>query len=157
MRRRLAAAATTALVACLAAGCGGDDKDSASDDDKPVTKASFITSADAICTKTNADITAAAANLRAKSQKSGSLPKQDVVNFFKGTSLPAYDDLVRQLGALTPPKGDDAKVDGLLASLASAIDTVKADPEKFVSRTAKDPFADFNERARAYGMKVCGS
>jgi hypothetical protein len=156
MSRKLAAAAATVLAACVAAGCGGDDKGS-SDDDKPVTKATFITSADAICTKTDAEITAAAAKLREKSEKDGTLPKQDVVNFFKGTSLPAYNDLVRQLGALTPPKGDEAKIDGLLATLASAIDTVKADPEKFASTAAEDPFADFNTRAKAYGMKVCGS
>jgi hypothetical protein len=154
MKRTLAAAAV--LLACVAAGCGDDDKGSP-DDDKPVTKAAFITSADALCTKTNAEITKAAAKLRKKSQKDGTLPKRDVVNFFSGTSLPAYDDLVRQLGALTPPKGDEAKIDGLLATLASAIDTVKDDPEKFASTAAKDPFADFNTRARAYGMKVCGS
>ena len=154
MKRKLAAAAV--LLACLAAGCGDDDKGS-SEKDKPVTKAAFITSADAICTKTNAEITQAAATLRKKSQKDGTLPKKDVANFFKATSLPAYDDLVRELGALTPPKGDEAKIDGLLATLASAIDTVKANPEKFVSRTVVDPFADFNTRAKAYGMKVCGS
>lgn len=156
MKRKLAAATTLVLVACATAGCGDDDKGS-SDDDKPVTKAAFITSADAICKKTDAEITTAAAKLREKSSKTGTLPKQDVVNFFKGTSLPAYDDLVRQLGALTPPAGDQAKVDGLLSTLASAVDTVKADPRKFVSRTAEDPFADFNKRAKAYGMKVCGS
>jgi hypothetical protein len=154
MKRKLAAAAV--LLACVAAGCG-DEGNGAEDDDKPVTKAAFVTSADAMCTKTDAEITKAATKLREKSQKSGTLPKQDVVNFFKGTSLPAYDDLVRQLGALTPPKGDQAKVDGLLLTLSSAIDTVKADPEKFVSRTAEDPFADFNKRAKAYGMKVCGA
>jgi len=155
MKRRLAAAAAMVFVACVAAGCGGDDKDSASD--TPPTKAAFITSADAVCTKIDADINEAAAKLRDKSKKSGTLPKQDVVNFFKGTSLPAYDDMVRQLGALVPPKGDDAKVDEILTALASAIDTVKADPDKFVSRTVEDPFADFNKRAKAYGMKVCGS
>jgi hypothetical protein len=154
MKRTLATAAV--LLASVAAGCGDDDKGS-SGDDKPVTKAAFITSADAICTKTDAEITKAAATLRKKSQKDGTLPKQDVVNFFKGTSLPTYDDLVRQLGALKPPKGDEAKIDGLLATLASAIDTVKAAPEKYVSRTVEDPFADFNTRAKAYGMKVCGS
>ena len=155
MKRKLAAAAV--LLAGVVAGCGGDDKGSSDDDDKPVTKAAFITSADAICTKTNAEITEAAATLRKKSEKDGTLPKRDVVNFFKGTSLPAYDDLVRQLGALKPPPGDQARIDGLLATLASAIDTVKADPEKFASTAPKDPFADFNTRARAYGMKVCGS
>jgi hypothetical protein len=154
MKRKLAAAAV--LFACAAAGCGDDDKGS-SGDDKPVTKAAFITSADAICTKTDAEITQAATKLREKSKKDGTLPKQDVVNFFKGTSLPAYDDLVRQLGALTPPKGDEPKIDGMLATLASAIDTVKAAPEKVVSRAAEDPFADFNTRAKTYGMKVCGS
>ena len=154
MKRKLAAAVV--LLAGVAAGCGDDDKGS-SDADKPVTKAAFITSADAICTKTNAEITTAAATLRKKSQKDGTLPKRDVVNFFKGTSLPAYDDLVRQLGALKPPPGDQAKIDGLLATLASAIDTVKADPEKFASTAPEDPFADFNTRAKAYGMKVCGA
>ena len=145
------------LFACVAAGCGNDDDKDPANDDKTVTKAAFITSADAICAKTNAEITQAASKLREKSEKSGTLPKQDVVNFFKGTSLPAYDDLVRQLGALTPPKGEQAKIDGLLSTLASAIDTVKADPEKFASTAPEDPFADFNTRAEAYGMKVCGS
>ena len=154
MKRKLVAAAV--LLACVTTGCGDDDKGS-SDDDKPVTKAAFITSADAICTKTNAEINEAAATLRKKSEKDGTLPKQDVVNFFKGTSVPAYNDLVRQLGALKPPPGDQAKIDGLLATLASAIDTVKADPEKYVNRRVEDPFGDFNARAKAYGMKVCGS
>jgi len=152
---KLAVAATTFLVAGVAAGCGNDDKaDSA---DKPVPKAAFITSADAICTKVDAGINEAATKLREQSEKSGTLPKQDVVKFFKSTSLPAYDDLARQLGALTPPKGDEETVDQLISSLSSAIDTVKADPRKFVSRTAADPFTDFNNRANAYGMKACGA
>jgi hypothetical protein len=163
MKRKLAAAATTVLVACVAAGCGGDGDDdaatstTATTSGAPVSKAAFITAADAVCTKTNAKIQAAAAKLQAKSRKSGEIPKTDVVKFFKQTSLPAYDDMVQQLGALTAPKSDEAKVDGIIASMAAAIDVVKDDPAKFASRNVSDPFADANKLARDYGMKVCGS
>jgi hypothetical protein len=163
MKRKLAAAATTVLVACVAAGCGGDGDDdaatstTATTSGAPVSKAAFITAADAVCTKTNAKIQTAAAKLQAKSKKSGEIPKTDVVKFFKQTSLPAYDDMVQQLGALMPPKSDEAKVNGIIASMAAAIDVVKADPAKFASRDVSDPFDDANKRARDYGMKVCGS
>ena len=49
-------------------------------------------------------------------------------------------------------------VDGYIAALANAIDTVKADPVKYSKNTAPDdPFAEANARAKTYGMKVCGS
>src|SRR3954447_9614093 len=130
MKRKLAAAATTVLVACVAAGCGGDGDDdaatstTATTSGAPVSKAAFITAADAVCTKTNAKIQTAAAKLQAKSKKSGEIPKTDVVKFFKQTSLPAYDDMVQQLGALMAPKSDEAKVNGIIASMAAAIDVV---------------------------------
>lgn len=163
MKRKLAAAATVVLVACAAAGCGDDKVDSGSAaavttaSGAPPTKAAFVTAADAICTQTNTRIRAAAAKLRAAGQKSGTLPKLEVVKFLKEGSLPAYDDMVRQLSGLKAPAGDESALDAYVAAVAAAIDRVKANPAKFVSRTVADPFGDANKRARDYGMTVCGS
>jgi hypothetical protein len=65
--------------------------------------------------------------------------------------------MLSQLRALTPPKPDETTIDGLIAALAGAIDTAKADPAKYSKNGAADPFDDANARATAYGMKVCGS
>jgi hypothetical protein len=160
MRRR---AAVTMLVAALAAGgCGGgggDDKTVATTPAStgPLTKAQFIAAADKVCKATSDKIAAAAANLRTAADKTGTIPVSKVSKFLTQTSLPAYDAMLDQLRALTPPAGDEKTIDGLIASLAGAIDTAKADPVKYSKNSAPDPFDDANARAMKYGMKVCGS
>jgi hypothetical protein len=160
MKRKLAGAAITMLVAALAAGCGGDKgtADTATAPaGPPLTKAAFIMRADAICRRTATAIRSAAAKLRAEGAKTGTIHKDKVAKFLKGSSLPAYDRQLDGLRELTPPKADEPAIDALVASLASAIDAVKVDPTRYTSRTAVDPFDDFNARARRYGMKACGS
>ena len=82
---------------------------------------------------------------------------RQVTKFLTKTSLPAYEAMLADLRALTPPKDDEKTIDGLIAALAGAIDTAKADPVKYSKNGAPDPFDDANERAIDYGMKVCGS
>jgi hypothetical protein len=164
MKRKLAGAAITMLVAglaVLAAGCGGGGgkgtAPSATTAGPPLTKASFIARADAICRTTGARIRSAAAELRAEAAKTGTIRKDKVARFLKDSSLPAYDRQLDGLRELAPPKADERAIDALVASLAGAIDAVKVDPRRYTSRTAVDPFDDFNVRARRYGMKACGS
>jgi hypothetical protein len=164
MKRKLAGVAITMLVAALGgltAGCGGGGKGTAgtatAPAGPPLTKAAFITRADAICRRTSATIRSAAAKLRAEAAKTGTVRKDKVAKFLKDSSLPAYDRQLDGLRELTPPKADEQAIDALVASLAGAIDSVKVDPTRYTSRTAVDPFDDFNGRARRYGMKACGS
>ena len=160
MRR---SAAVTMLVAALAAGgCGGGgggDKTVATTPAStgPLTKAQYIAAADKVCKATRDKISVAAESLRTAAEKTGTIPVSKVSKFLTQTSLPAYDAMLDQLRALTPPKADEKTIDGLIASLAGAIDTAKADPVKYSKNSAPDPFDDANARAIKYGMKVCGS
>lgn len=165
MKRKLAGAVITMLVAGLAAGCGGGDGDADTaattttvTGRAPLTKAQFIARADAICLATVERIRAGAAGLRAAEAKSHKLPPADqIARFLERTSLPAYDEMVDKLRDLTPPKRDEQAIDAFVGSLAGAIDTAKADPAKYATTSARDPFDDANARAKRYGMKACGS
>jgi len=168
MKRRLAAGlAVASLAAGLAAGCGGGDGDTAGDgagtvtptpraSNRPLAKAEFTRRADEICMGTINQIRAGGAKIRTKS---GELPSDEQVEkFLVEVSLPAYDDMVAELRILNPPAADKARINEFIATLAVALDTVKAAPAKYAkSRRADDPFEDANTRAKAYGMKVCGS
>ena len=164
MKRRLSGAVVTLLVAGLTvAGCGGgdDDKQAATTGTPApgatLTKPQYIAAADKVCVATTAKIEAAAAKLRAAAAKTGTIPVPQVTKFLKQTSLPAYEGMLTQLRALTPPKQDEQTIDKFIASLASAIDTAKGNPVKYSKNGAPDPFDDANKRAIDYGMKVCGS
>ena len=163
MKRKLAGAMTTLLLAGLAAGCGGGDGSDGSDGASGssgaapgLTKAQFIERGDAICAVAAKRIDAAAAKLRQSAKKTGTLPVTRVVRFLTRSSMPAYDRMIIALRNLPPPKGDEPKIDAFVASVAGAIDAVKANPRRYAQRTT-DPFDDANGRAKAYGFKVCGS
>jgi hypothetical protein len=160
MKRR--SAASVLLAALVAAGCGGGGNGAKNvattpASSGPLTKAQFVAAADKVCKATSNKIAAAAAKLRTAAEKTGTIPVPQVSKFLTQTSLPAYDAMLDQLRALTPPKSDEKTIDGLIASLAGAIDTAKADPVKYSKNGAADPFDDANSRAMKYGMKVCGS
>jgi hypothetical protein len=163
MKRRITGAMTTLLFAGLVAGCGGDgDKDGASGGTGTgaaagLSKAQFIERGDAICAAADKRIDAAATKLRQSSKKSGTLPTTQVVRFLTRSSMPAYDRMVIGLRKLSPPKSDEQRIDAFVASVAGAIDAVKANPQKYAKRTTADPFDDANKRAQAYGFEVCGS
>src|SRR5436190_9985655 len=162
MKRKRVGAAVTTLVAALAvAGCGGSDGGdktvATTTSTGPLTKAEFIAAADKACKTATDKIEVAAAKLRAAAKKTGTLPVSQVSKFLTQTSLPAYDAMLDELRALAPPKRDEKTIDGLIAAIAGAIDTTKADPVKYSKNAAADPFTDANKRALDYGMKVCGS
>lgn len=166
MKRKLAGAMTALLLAGLAVGCGGDDgKDRPSGGTDGtgtgaaagLTKAQFIERGDAICAAADKRIDAAATKLRQSSTKTGTLPIEQVVKFLTHSTMPAYERMLIGLRNLSPPKGDEQRIDAFMASVAGAIDAVKANPNKYAKRTTADPFDDANGRAKAYGFRVCGS
>jgi len=132
-------------LALVAAGCGSSSSDSTSD---ALTKADFIKQADAICTKGNKDITAAAAKL-------GNSPSEpQIEEFASSTIVPGIQDELDQIRELTPPAGDESKVNDFLDAADEATNKVKDDPS--LINASANPFADANKKAVAYGLKVCG-
>jgi ABC-type glycerol-3-phosphate transport system substrate-binding protein len=155
MKRKLAGAVLTMLVAALATGCGsgGSAAKTSTTSGAPLTKAAYIAAANKVCAQTTAKISAEATKFRAAlAKKTGTLQVPDVVDFYKKTSLPAYDSMLDKLNDLVPPKADQKTIDGYVAALAGGIDTVKADPAKFSTQNAPDAFADANNRAKKYGL-----
>jgi hypothetical protein len=165
MKRKLAAAVLTMLAAGLAAGCGGDDKGAATTgagttttdaaaSAAPLTRPEYIAAAEEICRAKDAKLAAASAKLAAAGKKTGTVPARQVRDFLLEVSLPAQNELLTKLRALVPPKADEKLIDGYIAALAGGIDTVTAAVQAAKYNIA-NPFADANDRAKAYGMKDC--
>lgn len=133
-------AAVLGLIAALSfAACG-------SSSDNAPTKAEYIKKADAICTKGNQQIDAEAKKTFGKNQ-----PTQAQLSAFdKKTVLPALDQMLGDLRALDRPKGDDAAITAMYDSLDSAIQNGKK------NGITDATFKDANQKAIAYGLKVCG-
>ena len=163
MKRKLAGAAITMLIAGLGAGCGADDKAdtsaTATSDAPtgPLTKAQFIERGDAICTTAADKIDADGAKLQTAVGKGRKLNQAQLVSFLTRSTVPAYERMVIDLRKLTPPKSDEETIDGFIAAVSGATDAVKASPQTYAKLTTKNPFAEANTRAKAYGFKVCGS
>jgi hypothetical protein len=167
MKRKLAGAAITMLVAGFAAaGCGGDGKDtsatgattaSTTGPTPPLTKAAFIARADATCEAAMKRIDAAGRELQGASTQPRKLSQAQITTFLLQSTVPSYERMLGELRDLTPPKRDEKAIDGFVASLASSIDAIKANPSSYAKLTTANPFADANKRAKSYGMKVCGS
>jgi hypothetical protein len=142
-----AALALTAVVAfgAIAAGCGSSGDDSSTSD---LTKAEFITKADAICQQGNQEIENAA---KQQFGGSGRPSGPEVSQFITQSVIPNTQSQVDQIRALGAPSGDEDQINKML-------DTVEADVEK--AKAAGDineqTFAEGNALARQYGLKVCG-
>lgn len=138
-------------IALILAGCGGSD-------DKGLSKADYVTQADAICTK-------AAAQLDKDSQAAvqalgtDSPTDEQLATIAKDVAVPNLEKQLGDLKALDAPKDDKDTLDALYTDLDGAIAKVKADPTTLINSgdaSATSPFASANEKAKAYGLKSCG-
>jgi hypothetical protein len=144
-------------VAALVAGCGSDSSTSAAateESSAPLTKADFVKQATQICHQGVKEKEKAVSDLLEKtaSQKGGA-SSQDVKGLMEDSVLPTYSDVVDQLGQLSPPKGDQAKLDKILQKYEAALKSVEADPAK--AAEGENPFAAADEGAIAYGLEAC--
>jgi len=69
--------------------------------------------------------------------------------------LPNIAKQGEELGELTPPEGDEDTVAEIVDGLDEGVEDAEADPEQLVE--GKNPLAGASSKARAYGLKVCGS
>ena len=169
MKRKLAGAAILMLVAVAGAGCGDDDGGGGAEGSGvqtvstpalptgPLTKAQFIEQGDVICTAAAKRIDAGGAKLQTAAGKSHKLNQAQIVSFLTRTTVPAYEQMVVSLRKLTPPAPDKERIAGFIAAIAGANDAIKANPQTYAKLTTRNPYAEANRRAKAYGFKVCGS
>jgi hypothetical protein len=160
--------ALVALFACLAvaavvAGCGGGGAstsgggETSSESGSAPTKAAFIKEADAICQKAEDGLTE---EIQSYAEDNGiALGKEPTQaqqeELYVGVVLPNVARQGEEIGALTPPEGDEDTV----GEIVDALDEGVAEGEEDVGALVegKNPLADATAKATDYGMKVCGS
>jgi hypothetical protein len=162
IKRALVALFACLAVAAVAAGCGGggdstSSGESSSDSGSAPTKAAFIKQADAVCKAADDELNV---ELEAFATENGITQKKQPT---KAQQIQGYEDVVlpnikqqgAELGGMTPPEGDEDTVGEIVDALDEGVEDAEADPEQLVE--GKNPLAGASSKARAYGLKVCGS
>lgn len=149
----ITALAGVTAIAMIVAGCGSNSDDSTSS----LTKAEFISQADAICKQGDAKIES---GFEAFAKENGIKENEELSNaqgieVSETVLIPNIKNQSEELRTLETPSGGEDEISAMLDSLDEGIEEAEADPEAlFSSKT--DPFGPANKRAKEYGLKVCG-
>jgi outer membrane murein-binding lipoprotein Lpp len=144
------AMAAALVVGLVVAGCGSNDNSSSSSSTPTtvaITKAQFLSKANAICAQGNKLTDAAGASL-------GNHPTPARISAMVHTRFaPAVQAQITGIRALGAPAGDEATVTKFLDLAQADLDKVKANPSLLVSQG--DAFGDFAKVAHPYGLTEC--
>jgi ABC-type phosphate/phosphonate transport system substrate-binding protein len=150
--RRLGTLLLAMALTGLAVGCGGGNSttEATSASSAPLTKQEFVKRADATCLKNLEEKDAALQ--KAFSEQQGVPSKKELEALAVEVVIPAYANLVEELGQLSPPSDDTAAVEGMVADYERGLKQVEEDPRQLIS---SEPFKETNEAARQYGLETC--
>jgi hypothetical protein len=128
--------------------CGGGDG-------KP-TRDEFVAKADKLCAATNEQGTQLARESFADPRK----PTAEEAQAFVRRAVPLQRRLLRDVGDLERPDGDDARIDRLLASAGKGTDAIEragATPKSALAllNSPEDPLAESQKLAKDYGLEDC--
>jgi hypothetical protein len=140
-------------IAALVAGCG-----SSSDSSGP-TKAEFIKEGDALCQKANKEFQKEFAALGKEHQKKGiegRTIREEGIEISEKLFLPNAQGRAEALASLTPPSGEEAEIEAIIAAIEEGVKTGEKDPNLLFNQKAY-PFAKANELQQNYGFKYCGA
>jgi hypothetical protein len=145
-----ALAGVTALAIALA-GCGGGGDASA---ETPLTKAQFVKQGTKICAEEGERIGEEMAtygethnlNVPTGSPKAEQLTEEVLLRGFRGE--------VEALEELSPPRGDEAQVEAMLAKFQTGLEEGEEDPAILFT---KSEFPKGTKAAEQYGLKGCGT
>jgi hypothetical protein len=146
----MAMLAGVVALAMLVGGCGG------SSEDESLTKAEFISQADAICTEANEEYKADyEAFLEEESIDKEQLPSEaQGLEFLEEAFASNAENRLNALRDLSPPAADEKEVEAFFDATEQGLEKV----EKNVKTLYDDPttFTKARELGSAYGFKVCG-
>jgi len=139
-------------LAGLVIGCGGGDSTTGATNasSAPLTKQEFLKQANATCVKNLEEKDAALR--KAFSEQQGTPSTKTLEALAVEVVLPAYENLVEELGQLNPPSGDAAAIDGIVADFETELKQVKKSPNKMIQ---SEPFKKTDEAAKNYGLETC--
>jgi protein-tyrosine-phosphatase len=164
MRRLALALFALVAIAALAAGCGGggsstDATTGGGGEEAAPTKAQFVAKADAICKANDATLNkevqefAKEEGISEKSEPSEDQQTELVERFLIPSLQNEHDELVE----LTPPEGDEEKVEQIFSNLEAGIEEAEVDPSSMTEEEEHQAFEEASQEAGDYGMKVCGA
>jgi hypothetical protein len=146
-------------LASLVIGCGSGDSttsttanatEATSASSAPLTKQEFLKRADATCVKNLEEKDAALQ--KAFSEQQGTPSKKELEALAVEVVIPAYENLVEELGQLNPPSGDAAAIEGIVADFETELKQVEKSPGMMIQ---SEPFKETDEAARNYGLETC--
>jgi hypothetical protein len=165
-KRKLVLALVAVLaLAAVVAGCGGGSSSSGSSSTETTTsdsgggaptKAVFIKEADKVCGEDEDELVE---EVEAFAEEKGIEIKKEEpskalqAELFRDVVLPNIGRQAEEIAALTPPEGDEETIEDLTDTLSSEV----AEAEEEGGVPAQDTLAEATKKAKAYGLKVCGS
>jgi hypothetical protein len=158
-KRFIALCAASAALALVAAGCGGGGGSTeSSESTSSLSKAAFVKQGNAICAKTEEEVTAGVAKFTKEHGFSEKKPPSatQIAELAEAVLVPKVRKQIEEIRALGIPSGDEKEVEAIFAAAEEALKETEEDPTVFGSGGI-GPFAKANELAREYGLTVCGS
>jgi hypothetical protein len=150
-KRLIAMLAGAMAIAIGAAGCGSSSDSS----DTALTKAELIAQGDAICKKGNAAIEKEAEEFAEDNNVDTEKPtKAQQEEVIADVVAPGVRRQGEEIGELTPPSGDEAEIEAMVAAVEKGSDEMESDPSKLIE--GKNPLAEGSKLANSYGFKECG-
>ncbi len=120
---------------------------------KPLTKAVFIKKGETICAAVPNEYRSLAISLE-KEREAAKKPKATVPEIAEKAAIPPLKTAAAKMGSLSPPAGDEQKVEAIVAALENAAQGFEEDPNSEFGGP-KSPFAEFQKLTKEYGLKVC--
>jgi hypothetical protein len=138
--------AGAAMLLCLlaAGGCGGGGSG-----DGPPTKEAFVRQANAICTKGVGERDEIIGKITAAGRVLDRAEQLELVV----KTMPSYEQEAVRVGELTPPAGDEKKIEAIVRAMKEAAASAKADPGTTLVSLIQ--FKKANELVEAYGLDKC--
>jgi hypothetical protein len=155
MRRgSLALFLCSAGLALVPSGCG--DEGSTADTISAIPKASFVKQANAICARTNQELTEVSEDFSKEKNLSEKTPPTEAqVGELVELALPVIRRQVEEIRALGAPAGDEERVNEILSAAEEAIEKGARDPNAIYG-AGGGAFAKANRLATDYGLEQCG-
>jgi hypothetical protein len=139
----------------LVAGCGGEsDETSATKVGPLLTKAQFLSKANALCKKNVSEQAAVTQRFIATAQKTGKdVPPHALDTLATEKIFPVAQNMVDELSALRAPKGYQPKVDEVIGEFEKGFRLAEEVPNEYWMGRA---FKEADSLADSYGLTNCG-
>ncbi|HEU5061651.1 MAG TPA: hypothetical protein VFT79_00690 [Solirubrobacterales bacterium] len=105
--------------------------------------------ANALCSKYNEQMTKAFVEF---SKENPSPSPAEAAEGIRAVTVPATKQEIEDLRQLTPPSGEEEKVEALIERREEALEKIEEEPN---FKTSGDPFEEFNQPLTDYGLTEC--